>query len=175
MVGPDPQADIFVAVELALVVQGLVGQPFQQHLERLLEHGRPVLGVDSEPRHLVGDDAPANPQLQAAVAQVVQHADLLNQAQGIIEGQQIDQGTKADPGGALGGGGKKDTGGGSDTQGRGVVLRDVIAEKILLVGVLQQFQPVVEDLGRGILVVFDPIEDAELNLSAVCGLAGHDT
>jgi hypothetical protein len=56
-----------------------------------------------------------------------------------------------------------------------VVLRQVIAEKVLLVGVLQQFQSVFEDLGRGILVPFDPIEDTELDLPASLGRADHDT
>ena len=55
------------------------------------------------------------------------------------------------------------------------MLGRVVAEKVMLVGVLQQFQPVIEDLGRRIPIAFDPIEDAELDLSAVCGHTGHDT
>lgn len=45
------------------------------------------------------------------------------------------------------------------------MLGNVIAEKVLLIGVPQKFQPVIENLSRGILVQFNPIEDARSDFS----------
>ena len=84
MVRPDPEFDVLIGVKLAFVVQRLIVQALKKHRQGLVEPGPPFFRIDSEPGDLVGDDAPAHAQFQAAVAQVVQHADLLDQAQRVV-------------------------------------------------------------------------------------------
>ena len=79
-----------------------VGQPDADHLERVLEalagSGRIVT-----PQGMFGRrDSPAHAYLKAPARQVVEHADLLDEPQRLVERQQHDQGTQADAIGALG-------------------------------------------------------------------------
>jgi hypothetical protein len=47
-----------------------------------------------------------------------------------------------------------------------VVFSDVIAVKVLLIGVFQQTQPVIEYLRRGIGVPLDPVEYPSVDVPA---------
>ena len=84
LVGLDPEFDVFVVVELSLVVQSFVLQTLEEHGQSVVEHGPAFFRVNAEPGHFIGDDATAHTQFQSAVTEMVQHTDFLDQPQWVI-------------------------------------------------------------------------------------------
>ncbi len=70
---------------LPCVVEPLLRQALQDHLERLGEALRPGGRIDAVIAHLVGRDAAADAELEPSAAHLVEHADLVDQAQRMIE------------------------------------------------------------------------------------------
>src|SRR5262245_65022996 len=87
--------------ELALVGQPVGRQAGQDDGQRLPEHRPGSRGIATEGAELVGRHAAAHPEVEAAAAQVIEHANLLDQSQRVIERKQIDEGTQANAPGAL--------------------------------------------------------------------------
>ncbi len=72
------------------MVETLLRQPLQDHLERLGEALRPGHRIDAVVADFVGRDAAADAELEPSAAQLVEHADLVDQAQRMIEVDRID-------------------------------------------------------------------------------------
>ena len=158
----DPDFQVLVAVVLSLVVEqsgcGSLGE--QVHL--LVEYFPAVSEVDVELLCLHRRDSPAHTQVQASVAEVVQHAELVVQANGIVEGQQVHQWPQPQLRCALRRRRQEYRRRRGDAERRQVMLGQVIAMKPAAVGEFQHFQPVFENLVRGRLVPLDPVEQSEV-------------
>ena len=86
--------------------------------------------------------------VEPSPAQVVEHADLLDQAQRIIGGQNVNQGAETDARRALGRGRQKKARRRRHVQRRAVMLGDVVAIKALLFGAFDQLQALLVKLGQ---------------------------
>ena len=76
---------------LALVVEHAVGEALGDYVQRLLKHWSRLLVRYVVEGEFDGRDAPANAEFEPAPGQVVQHAYLLGQPEGVVYGQQVDQ------------------------------------------------------------------------------------
>ena len=131
--------------------------------QRLGEALRPGGGIDAVVAHLVGRDAAADAELEPAAAHLVEHADLVDQAQRMIEVDGVDQRPEAQRLGALGHGGQEHAGRGRHAERRRVMLGQVIGVEARALVELDQPQPLVElpaEIGAGAVHV---VEDAELH------------
>ena len=170
-----PHSDVMVGVVFALVVQGFLGQAPNQDVQGFLKHIPAILELDAVVFRFHRHNAPAHAQLQPPVAQVVQHTDFVEQAQGVVKGQQIDQGAEADVPGALGRRRQENSGRGSQAQRRYMMFRQMVAVETLPVGVLQQLQPLLVNPAVRLLFPLNPVKEAELQGFAVgrLGLRTH--
>ena len=109
--------NIVVDEMASFVVEHLLAQPEQDDVERLLEQRARMHRVDAMIGQLEDRDAPSDAELEAAAAEMIQHADFPDQAQRIVERQQIDQWSEADALGALRDGGQEDPGDGAMPSG----------------------------------------------------------
>ena len=120
-------------------------------------------GIDAVVADLVGRDAAADAELEPAAAHLVEHADLVDQAQRMIEVHGVDQRPEAQRLGALRHGGQEDAGRGRHAERRRVMLGQVIGVEARALVELDQAQPLVElpaEIGAGAVHV---VEDAELH------------
>ena len=145
------------------MVEPLLRQPLQDHLERLGEALRPGRRIDAVVADLVRRDAAADAELEPSAAHLVEHADLVDQAQRVIEVDRVDQRPEAQRLGALRDGGEEHAGRGRHAERRRVVLGQVIGVEAGSLVELDQSQPVVElpvQVAAGAVHV---VEDAELH------------
>ena len=91
----DRRAGEFVA--LAAMRNLLPAQSFDDHFERLLENVARLEEVDVEMRELVRRDAAPDPNFEPSAAQLIEHANFLDQPHRMIERQQIHQRAEVDP------------------------------------------------------------------------------
>ena len=96
------------------------------------------------------------------MAQMVQHADFVEQAQRVVEGQEIDQRSQTQAPRPLRHRGQEHGRGWGQAEGRDVVLSKVIGVKACLVGVFQHLQALFKDVAGRCLIPFDPVKDAKL-------------
>src|SRR5262245_39959389 len=96
---------------------------------------------------------------------MVEHADLFDQSQRVVERQQVDQGAEADPSSSLRRRYEEESRRRSHAERRAVVLREVVAEEACGIRFLQELQPVVVELMQRDLAPVDPIEHPERYLS----------
>jgi len=98
--------------------------------------------VETISRRLERRDATPNPEFEATAAHLVEHADLLDQAQRVIERQEIYHRTKTQPAGALRQG-RQEQAGRCGTADRGaVVLGKMISVETRAVESLRKPEPV---------------------------------
>ena len=97
----------------------------QRFVEAFLGGGR----VDAEERRFVGRGAATDAEFEPAAAHDVEHADLFDQPQRMIEAQRIGERPEAKLGRTLGDGGEEQAGRGRRAQRRAVVLGHVIGVK----------------------------------------------
>ena len=160
--GLDPQLDVLVVVVLAVMIESARGEACGEQVHLLVEHIPAYFQVNVELLGLHRRDPPPHSQVQASVAEVVQHTDFVVQADGVVEGQQEHQRSQPQPGGALRRRGQEHRRRRRHAEGRDVMLRQVVAVKPGAVGVFQHFQPVLEDVVGRRLVPLNPVEKPEL-------------
>ena len=163
------QPRLLILVVLALVGQRLLGEPFDQDIQGLLKHLPPIfLQCKAVAFRLHGHYAATYPQVQSALAQVVQHADFVQQPERVVEGQQVDQGTQPYVLSALAGGSQEDARRGSDAEGSDVVLGQVIAIEACSVSILQHLQTLFVRFAVRMVVLFNPVEKPEPDIRLAC-------
>src|SRR5579885_3478900 len=141
----------------------LVAESAMQHLECFLEDVACVIERDAMESELERRDSSADADLEPAAAQMVEHANLFDQAQRLIERQQVNQRAEMQPPGMLGGGGKKDVGRRRHPERGRMMLRDMETEDSAAIVILHQLEPLlVERLQMGRAAgPLDMIENAE--------------
>src|SRR5579883_56777 len=151
---------------LAGVVERLVRQPLQHDVEHFGEALRASRRIDAKIADLVWRDAAADSELQSTAAHLVEHANLVDQPQRMIEVERVDQRAEAQCLRALGDGGEEHAGRGGHAERRRMVFGDVIGVETALLVELDQLQPLLElpaEIAAGAVHV---VEDAEFHHSA---------
>ncbi len=95
------------------------------------------------------------------MAHLVEHADLVDQPQRVVERQQVDHRPEAKPLGALRNGGQEQAGRRRIAERRVVVLGEVIAVEAGAVVCLDQSEPLLEMAGERQAAVVEVVEDPE--------------
>jgi hypothetical protein len=103
-----------------------LGEPLQQDLEGLVEALAPAVPVDLEEPDLDRGHARADAELQPPAAQVIEHADLVDQAQRVIQRQAVDERPEPQRPRPLRRGGEEDARRWRVAQRRAVVLGEVV-------------------------------------------------
>ena len=146
---------------LTFEVQAVDRERLQEDLQRLL---RAVAGPGrvEAPHVVLGRcDPPPDPDLQAPVAEVVEHGDLLHQAQRVVEGQEVHERDQVDAAGALRGGGQEDAGTRRRVEGREVVLGLEVRPEAGVVEPFEVLQPLGVEPLQGLPALLHVIEDPE--------------
>ncbi len=102
--------------------------------------------------------------LDAAAAHMIEHAELLDHAQRVIERQRIDHRPEAQPFRALRDRGHEDAGARRHAEGRRVMLGDVVAEEAEPIIGLDDLEPRFVVVGKRQVRAVDVIEDTEFHL-----------
>ena len=153
-----------------MVGQLLRGQALEEDREALVEALAPALPVDVEEADLDRRDAGAHTELQAAAAEVIEHADLVDEPQWVIERQAVDERPQTQRRGALRRGGEEDARRGGVAERRAVVLGEVVGVEPGVLVALDEREALLELLADRQPALVDLVEDPELH---VCRLP-HD-
>jgi hypothetical protein len=78
------------------MVEHVGREPLQDHLQALAVDLLGLHVVQVEVGHLVRDDAAADPEVEAAARELVEHAHFLDEPERVIERQAVDAGAEAD-------------------------------------------------------------------------------
>src|SRR3989441_5427732 len=119
--------------------------------------------VQVEVRHLVGDDPPSHAEVEAPARELIEHADLFDEPERVVERQAVHARPQADAPGTLGGRGEEDAGHRRQPQRRRVVLGQVIRVEAGGVVLLQEAQPALVELVERRLPPVEMIEDPEVH------------
>jgi hypothetical protein len=156
-----------IVVELAVKRERAAGQRLAHDLQRFEIHLLPMVGIDPEISGLDRRDAAADAELEAPPAQRVEHADLLDQAQRVMERKRVDQRTEAQALRALGDRGEENAGRGGKAERRRVMLGGMIGVEAAAIVGLDDLQPLlIEHVERKVVAV-EVVEDAEFHSSSV--------
>ena len=128
-------------------------------LERLGELLHAACETDTEEPDLDRRDAAADAEQKAPSAHLVEHADLVDQAQRVIERQQIHHWPEPDLPRPLRDRGQEDTGRRGIAERRVVVLGEMVAVEPGAVIGLDQLEPLLEELADGHAVIVQMIKD----------------
>ena len=146
------------------MVEHVAGQALQDDLERLLVDLLGLQVVQIEERHLVRHDAAPHPEVEPAPREVIEHADLLDQPERVVERQAVHAGPETDAPGALGGRGQEDAGHGRQPERRRVVLGQVVGVEARRVVLLEQAQPVLVEIRHRHVAPVEVVEDAQVHV-----------
>ena len=127
-----------------MVGQLVGGEALEQDLEGLVEALAPAVPVDLEEPDLDGRHARAHAELQPPVAEVVEHADLLDEPQRVVERQAVDERAEAQRRRALGRGGDEDARRRPVPERRAVVLGQVVGVEAGLLVALDEREALLE-------------------------------
>ena len=107
-------------------------------------------------------DPLAEPELEASLAEMIEHADLFHQPQRVVEGQQVDQRAQTDPRRPLRRSGEEDVDARRRVERDHVVLGLVVPPEPGLLGPLDETEPVVvQPVQRHVTGVLKLVEHAE--------------
>ncbi len=120
-------------------------------------------GVDVEELHLDRRGAAADPEVEPPPAQLVEHADLLERPQRVVQVQQHDQGPQPQPAGALGHRRQEHVRRGGQAMRRAVMLGHVIGPEARPVAGLGEVQAMPVLLADIVARIIEMIEHAELD------------
>ena len=138
-------------------------QAFEDETDHFLVHLLRLRRIDVEEADLGGQRTAAESDFQPAAAHLVEHADLLEQPQAVVEGRDVHHGPEAQASGTLRHRREKHGGRRRHAQRREMVLRDVIGVKARALVGLDDLQALaVEPLVRPVAEV-EVIEDAEFH------------
>src|SRR6516225_5465888 len=152
----------------AVIVNAIAREPLAKNVEDVLEIFARSVEIDPVGFELHGRDAAANADVEAPPAQVIEHAQLLEQAQRMIERKQVKQRAEPDAPGLARGSGEKDAWRRRRGKRRGVVLGQMIAVEAGGLGRLQQRKAILEGLLKRLVAIVDVIEDAESHGASRC-------
>src|SRR5262249_36679031 len=88
--------DVLEAEAIAAVVDALLRETLVEHVQNMLVVGARLLEIDAVGVELHRRDAAPHADVEAAAAEVIEHAQLLQQPQRMVERQQIEQRAEAD-------------------------------------------------------------------------------
>ena len=162
---PDHDRDVLEGETIAAVVDALLREALVEHVQHVLVVGARLFEIDAVGVELHGRDAAPHADVEAAAAEVIEHAQLLQQPQRMVERQQIEQRAEADAPRFARGGGQKHARRRRHRQRRRVMLGEVIAVKAGGLGRLQQGEPILVGLLQRLAARVDVIEDAELHVA----------
>ena len=148
---------------LAFVAEALRREALLENVQHLLEHLARGLDIDVVVIELEGRHAAPDADVEAAVRQMVEHRDFLDQAERGIERQQIGERPEADGLGHLRDGGEIDARHRDHVERRRMVLGHVIGGEAQLVGERHIFEALVELPGQREVVAVDVVEQAEFH------------
>ncbi len=145
--------------------QALAGQSFDQHRQRVLVDIARVIEGNAILRMLEGRYAAPDTDFEPPASHVVEHADLFDQAQWVVERQQVDQRAEPEITRALSSGGQKQIGRRRHPERRRVMLSDVVAPDARLLVGLDQPQTLLEELTRRAFAggALDVVEDPDID------------
>ena len=154
-----------------VVVRWLVGQFHRAGGEGIEDAGEVVAvdrfgggGIDAEIGGFDRRCAAAEADVQAAAAELVEHADFLRQAQRMIERQGVDHRAEAQGFGALGDGGEEHVGRWRHAERGAVVFGQVVAVEAEAIVLFDDLQTVFEVIALVLGDVVEVVEDAEVHL-----------
>jgi hypothetical protein len=155
-----PQCDRHVVVDvvLALVGERIGGQTGTDAGESVEENIARIVVLDLVVLELVGRHAAADADVEPAIAQVIEHADFLDQAQRRIERQQINQRAKPHTFGRPRDGAEIDAGHRHQVERRGMMLGNVKAIKACGIRRFDKAQALVEQRRQRPIAMLDVIE-----------------
>ncbi len=173
LIGLHHHREALDGVELALEVDLVAGEGLQHDVPGLdvasLHRGRiDVIELLFDPHR-----ARAQADLQSAPAHLVQHADLLGQPHGMVEGRQVDQRSELQPLRALGDCRQEHAGRGGEAEVCAVVFGRVIGIEAQPVHGLDQLQPRLEMLGLGQAAVVHVVENPKPHYQSSCRTTGR--
>jgi hypothetical protein len=155
-----------IAIELAVKRQRALGECLPQYLQRFEIHLLSVIGIDPVVGGLDRRDAAADAQLEAAPAELVEHADLLDHSQGVVERKRVDEGTETQALRALRDGGKKNAGRGGKAEWRRVMFGRVIGVEAAAIVGFDNLQPLLIERVEGPVVAIEVVENADLHCAS---------
>ena len=172
--GAQRHVEVLELEESPPVREELVRQAAEEHLERLFEAGVGLLRVAAPHLPLgAAGGTPTDADLVAAAAELVDHADLFDEADGVMQRQDRDQGPEAEVCRALGDRGKKDGLVRRDAERRVVMLGHVVAVDSGLVGLLREAKPLGELLRQiDVRTLLDVVENTELEHAGLLSSRG---
>ena len=148
---------------LALEIEHLVRQALEHELDRLGIDRLRLVGIGAVVLDLDRHRAAAEADLEAAAAQLVEHADFLDQPQRMVERHRPHQRTEAKPLRALRDGGQEHARRGRHAERRRMVLGEVISVETRAVIGLGNLQAILVEVGERAARPVEMIEDAEFH------------
>ena len=146
------------------MVHHLVLKRRQHHFQRLVVYFTHLGVGDAEMAEFQYGNTAPNAELETAPAEIVEHADFLDQPHGIIQRQDIDQRPEQDLFGALGHGGEEHAGRGRHAERRRVMLGHVIAVNAGRLVSFDHLQAIFVDVGqRRVAAAVQMVEDPEFH------------
>ena len=145
------------------MVEHVGRESLEDDLERLSVDLLGLQMVQAEVRHLVGDDPPAHAEVEAAARELVEHADLFDESERVVERQAVHTRAQTDAPGPLGGRGEEDAGHRRQPERRRVVLGQVVGIEAGGVVFLQEAQPALVELVERHLASVEMVEDSEIH------------
>ena len=152
----------------ARMVQGVVGQAGADAGERIHEDLARLIVRDLVEVELERRDPAPHADLEPAVAQVIEHADFLDQAQRRIERQEIDQRPQPHARGRARDRAQIDARHRHHVERGGMMLRHVQAIDAGRLGRDRELQPLVELRRERTIAALDMIEESDFHVCLVC-------
>src|SRR3984957_14815572 len=150
---PQGDRDILVGEVWPAIGERVRYEPGADAVERIDEDVARLLMLDLVIFQLERRYSPADAHFEATMAQVIEHADLLDQAQRGVEREQIDQRTEPHVPGRAGDRAEIDARNRNHVEGRGVMLRNVQAVDPRIVSRAGEREPLVEQRGERAVAV----------------------
>ena len=151
------------AIELAVETQFVRCETLKQHLECFVVHRLRLREIERVIRGFERRHAASDAKFESSAAQLIEHADFLDQAQRVIERQQIDHRTEAQPRGALRHGGEKQAGRRRAAKRRAVMLGEMIGVKAGSLVSLSELEASGIEFAERNAGIVQVIEDAEFH------------
>src|SRR5215471_9962643 len=147
--------------------------PLEHELDRLRVDLLRVLRIDAVIFELDGRGTAAEAEFEASAAQLVEHADFLDQPQRVVERHRPDQRTEPKLCRALRHGGKEHARRGRHAERRRVVLGEMVrVEPRAIIG-LCDFQAILVIVRERAAMTIEVIEDTEFHFLSAPSLASH--
>src|SRR5262249_29182562 len=157
--------DVLEGEAVAAVVDALLREALVEHVQYVLVVGARLLEIDAVGVELHRRNAAPHADVEAAAAEMIEHAELFQQPERMVEGKEIGQRAEPDAPRFARGGGQKYARRRRHRQRRRVMLGEVVTVKAGGLGRLQQGEPVLVGLLQRLPARVDVIEDAEFHVA----------